>query len=184
MTPPDPQKQSERREETGKCDSVRISARGCRSPLLCPDLLRQKSGSHQQSVWSSGDGPAVDGFCPVILQICMQLCSGLLRDISGGSGNNASLGHTCRWSSFMGLRWVKLNEPASRSDFGWNKRDSTHLFFSQESVSCMGQRHIHWIKAHYYGYLRLACGFPGHRKDKKVMKEKNSSPFTDNWTTN
>lgn len=133
VTPPDPQKQSERREETGKCDSVRISARGCRSPLLCPDLLRQKSGSHQQSGWSSGDGPAVDGFCPVILQICAQLCSGLLRDISGGSGNNASLGHTCRWSSFMGLRWVKLNEPSSRSDFGWNKRDSTHLFFFHRS---------------------------------------------------
>lgn len=100
-------------------DSVRFSVQGCRSPLLCPDLLRQKSGSHQQSVWSLCDSHPADRY------------AALLWGSEGncvGSKNNGSLGRTLRWSLFIGLQWGKLNKPASRSDIGWNKHDSTHFY--------------------------------------------------------
>lgn len=81
---------------------------------------------------------------------------------------------------------VKLNKPTSPSGFDSNRRGCTVclvlFYFLQESGSGIGHRNIHRIKSLYYVYLRSACEFQGHRKDKKVMKEKNLSPFTDNLT--
>lgn len=65
-----------------------------------------------------------------------------------GSENNGSLGHMLRWSSFTGPRWVKLNKPASRSDFGWNKRDSTHFFFHRSQAQA-------WDKDIFTGLKRF-----------------------------
>lgn len=183
-------------------ESVWISVWGCRTPLLSPGrgqgATSSASGARVTVTLGTESAPSscksirssVLGFrgqlCGISWWRFADWCSSLLskESICLSSLLNIQF-HTLTQNvvKLLFIYRVKLNKPTSWSGFDSNRRGCTvwlvlFFIFLLESGSGIGHRNIHWIKSLYYVYLRSACDFQGHRKDKKVMKEKNLSPFT------